>query len=140
MKRRSTLAKTSRQQIVWPRKWQTPVAAARCASSPGAGEPVSMLLRADAPDVRSAERGLVVLINTGRAAELPPPLDPLPPAAGAPFNEARPIEDGERDALLGPGEVKILAVTATMPVADRSAGPTTCIRGIALISAMSSII
>ena len=35
----------------------------------GAGEPVSMLLRADAPDVRSADRGLVVLINTGRAAE-----------------------------------------------------------------------
>ena len=86
----------------------------------GAGEPVSMLLRADAPDVRSADRGLVVLINTGRAAELPPPLDPLPPAAGAPFNEARPIEDGERDALLGPGEVKVLAVAGTAPVADRA--------------------
>ena len=86
----------------------------------GAGEPVSMLLRADAPDVRSADRGLVVLINTGRAAELPPPLDPLPPAAGASFGDTRPIEDGERDALLGPGEVKILAVTPTMPVADRA--------------------
>ena len=86
----------------------------------GAGEPVSMLLRADAPDVRSADHGLVVLINTGRTAELAPPLDPLPPAAGASFSDARPIEDSERDALLGPGEVKVLVVAGTAPVADRA--------------------
>ena len=86
----------------------------------GAGEPVSMLLRADAPDVRSADHGLVVLINTGRTAELAPPIDPLPPAAGASFSDARPVEDSERDALLGPGEVKVLVVAGTAPVADRA--------------------
>ena len=73
----------------------------------GAGAPVSMLLRTDAPDVREAERGVVILINTSRTAETPPPLDPLPPAAGAPFDGARPIEDGARDALLGAGEVRL---------------------------------
>ena len=31
-----------------------------------------------------------------------------------------PIEDGERDALLGPGEVKVLVVAGTAPVADRA--------------------
>ena len=49
----------------------------------GAGEPVSVLLRTDSPDVRTAERGMVTLINTGTSAEIPPPLDPLSPAAGA---------------------------------------------------------
>ncbi|MGB9367879.1 MAG: alpha-1,4-glucan--maltose-1-phosphate maltosyltransferase [Xanthobacteraceae bacterium] len=86
----------------------------------GGGEPVSMLLRADASDARSAERGIVVLINAGRAAETPPPLDPLPPAAGAPFSDARPIEEDQRDVLLGPGEVRLFAVARTTAVADRT--------------------
>ena len=54
----------------------------------GAGEPVSMLLRADAPDVRSADRGLVVLINTGRAAEL------RPAARSAPAGGGRAVQRG----------------------------------------------
>ena len=114
------MAKTSRQPIVWP----CDVADAACGGEmrnlTGAGEPVSMLLRADTPDVRSADHGLVVLINTGRAAELAPSLDPLPPAAGASLSDARPIEDSERDALLGPGKVKVLVVAGTAPVADRA--------------------
>jgi starch synthase (maltosyl-transferring) len=86
----------------------------------GAGEPISMLLRVDSHDARSAERGLVILINTGRAAEAMPLLDPLPPAAGAPFTRARPVEDGEHDALLGPGEVEVFAVVRTAAIADRA--------------------
>jgi starch synthase (maltosyl-transferring) len=86
----------------------------------GAGEPVSMLLRVDAPDVRSAERGIIVLINNGRAAETAPSLDPLPPSAGAPFGDPRAVEDGERETLLGPGEVRVSAVMRTAPVAERT--------------------
>src|ERR1044072_2950475 len=86
----------------------------------GAAEPVSILLRADAPDIRSAERGMVVLINTGRAAEALPPLDPLPPSAGASFSNAAPIEHEGRDALLAPGEIRLVAVARAAPVADRA--------------------
>ena len=85
-----------------------------------AGDTVSTLLRVNAPDVRDAERGIVVLINTGTAAETLPPLDPLPPSAGAPFDNAQPIEGGERDALLAPDDVKVIGVTRTQPIADRA--------------------
>jgi starch synthase (maltosyl-transferring) len=86
----------------------------------GAGDPLSILLRADAPDARDAERGVVVLINTGAAPETMPPLDPLSPAAGGAFDALKPIEDGQAEPLLAPGEVRLLEVTRTTPVADRA--------------------
>jgi starch synthase (maltosyl-transferring) len=85
-----------------------------------AGDPLSILLRADAPDARTAGRGLVVLINTGAVAQPLPPLDPLPPAAGAPFGTPRPRESGEPEALLEPGAVMVFGVTRTSPVAERA--------------------
>jgi len=85
----------------------------------GAGEAVSVLLRADSPDVRTAKRGVLTLINASTAAQIPPPLDPLPPAAGSSFDDLQPIESGERDGLLAPGEVRVLTVARTQPVADR---------------------
>jgi starch synthase (maltosyl-transferring) len=81
---------------------------------------VAALLRTDAADARSAERGLVVLINTGPPAQLPPCLDPLPPAAGLAFDDAQPIESGDRDAPLAPDEVRLIGVTRTNAVVERA--------------------
>jgi starch synthase (maltosyl-transferring) len=84
-----------------------------------AGDYLSVLLRTDSSDARTAERGLVVLINTGTTARLLPPLDPLPPTAGASFGAPRPLEGSEPEALLEPRAVTILGVTRTSPVAER---------------------
>jgi starch synthase (maltosyl-transferring) len=84
-----------------------------------AGEPLSILLRTDSPDARTAARGLVVLVNTSTAAQPLPPLDPLPPTAGASFEAPCPLEDSEPEALLEPGAITLFGVTRSSPVAQR---------------------
>jgi len=84
-----------------------------------AGDLLSVLLRADAPDTRTAERGLVVVVNTGSTAQPAPSLDPLPSTAGASFGTPRLLEGGEPEALLEPGAVTVLSVTRTTLVAER---------------------
>ncbi|HZY13120.1 MAG TPA: alpha-1,4-glucan--maltose-1-phosphate maltosyltransferase, partial [Beijerinckiaceae bacterium] len=63
---------------------------------------------------------IVTLINSSTAVQISPPLDPLSPAAGAAFDNLQPIESGEHAALLAPGEVRVLTVARTQPVADRA--------------------
>lgn len=77
-------------------------------------EAVTVLLRTDAADARSASCSAVVAFNadpfaTGR---LPSDLAILPPAAGAALGAS----NGGVSASLEPGEVRVLDVTPTRPV------------------------
>ena len=64
--------------------------------------------------------GVVVLVNTGDKPLGPPPADPLEAFAGGAFADPKPLGDGGIDAPLEPGEVRLLSVTRTKPVADRA--------------------
>jgi starch synthase (maltosyl-transferring) len=87
-------------------------------------DPVTALLRVDAPDVREASRAVLVLANPDitRAAPLGVPLAPLPPQAGAAFAEPEPIEAADLTAPMAPGEVRVLAYAPGVPVI-RATGP-----------------
>jgi starch synthase (maltosyl-transferring) len=89
----------------------------RSLSGPGAA--VMSLLQVNMADARTAERGIVVAINNESMPEQLPVLNPLPPAAGASFVDPTPLEAGDTDSMLSAGEVRVLAVTRTKPVADR---------------------
>ena len=85
----------------------------------GPGAPVSMLLQADAADVRASEEGILVLINNDDKPQPLPTTDTLPPAAGAAFGEMRLLDDAP-EPLLAAGEVRVMAVARSQPVADRT--------------------
>lgn len=88
----------------------------------GPGSPVTALLRADHADVRRAERAAVVLINPDPGQERAPALGlaPLAAAAGAAFDKPILLEGGNDPAApLQPGEVRVLLVERTRPVAPR---------------------
>ena len=85
--------------------------------------PVTVLLRADAPDVRQARSPIVVMINPDwqREHPLPVSLDPLPAAAGAGLAAEETIAaDHELNVLVG-GEVRILRARPTEPIKSRRA-------------------
>jgi starch synthase (maltosyl-transferring) len=86
----------------------------------GESDPVSALLRTDAPDMRQAERGVAVLVNTDLVAQLPPSLHSVSLMPGMPFDDGQPIESGKPGALLAPGEVRVLSVTRTNAVIERA--------------------
>jgi starch synthase (maltosyl-transferring) len=73
---------------------------------------VTALLRADAGDAREADEAVAVLINPDLRNEhaVTISLDPLPPAAGAPFVGPESVEEGEPATPLAPGEVRLLRV------------------------------
>ena len=85
----------------------------------GPGAPVSMLLQADAADVRASDEGILVLINNDDKPQPLPTTDTLPPAAGAAFGEIRLLDD-DPEPLLAAGEVRVMAVARSQPVADRT--------------------
>jgi starch synthase (maltosyl-transferring) len=83
--------------------------------------PVTALLRSDAPDVRQASQVVLVLANPdiGRTAALDLPLSPLPPQAGAAFAPPEPLDAPDAPDLaapMAPGEVRVLACVAAAPV------------------------
>jgi starch synthase (maltosyl-transferring) len=80
------------------------------------GDAVTALLRTNAPDIRLASRGVLVLLNPdlARSAAVDLPLSPLPPQAGAAFVVQGPAEG--HDAPMAPGEVRTLACASTEPV------------------------
>jgi starch synthase (maltosyl-transferring) len=77
---------------------------------------VTALLRSNAPDMRSASRAVLVLLNPDLThSRLPDlPLSPLPPQAGAAFALQGSVEAA--DAAMGPGELRTLAYAPTEPV------------------------
>jgi starch synthase (maltosyl-transferring) len=86
----------------------------------GAAGAATALLRTDRGDPRHAETGLVLIVNdtvtTTHALELP--LTPLPKTAGAAFEGVARMEgDGAADAPLQPGEVRLVRVARSKPVA-----------------------
>jgi starch synthase (maltosyl-transferring) len=80
------------------------------------------LLKADAADVRGAEHGVVVLINTDdrRPRPIPASLDPLDSEAGTALGHPQRLDGGVEHAPLAPGEVRIVSVERTQPVGDKS--------------------
>jgi starch synthase (maltosyl-transferring) len=92
----------------------------------GPGSPVTALIRFDAPDVRQARHGLVVLINPDltRLQEAEVAMDPVTPVAGGPFGDATCIDSaGDPVSPLGPGEVRVVHVKRLPPVAQRRRHP-----------------
>jgi starch synthase (maltosyl-transferring) len=85
----------------------------------GPGSSVSTILRADGDDIRFAEHGTLILINTDQSTHEPPSADPLPPFAGEAFAHPLPIEDNDLAAPLAPGEVRLVAVARTRSVENR---------------------
>jgi starch synthase (maltosyl-transferring) len=87
-------------------------------------QPVTVLLRSDASDVRQARSPIVVLINPDwqREHRLPVALDPLPPAAGASLAATETIAaDRDASAVLDGGEIRVLRAHSTEPVKSRRA-------------------
>ena len=90
-------------------------------------DPVTALLRIDAPDVRQASRAVVVLANPdiagGAPLDLPLGLSltPLPPQAGAAFAAPEPLDGSDMAAPLAPGEVRVLAYVPADPVMQPAA-------------------
>jgi len=85
-------------------------------------QPVTVLLRSDASDVRQARGPIVVMINPDwqREHSLPVALDPLPPAAGASLAAAETIAaDHDASAVLGGGEIRVLRARCTEPIKSR---------------------
>src|SRR5262249_24765549 len=76
----------------------------------GPASPTTALLRADASDMREADNAVAVVINPDLINPHPPSigLDPLPPAAGADFGRAEPLDGDGRDVPLAPGDVRLL--------------------------------
>lgn len=74
---------------------------------------VTAMLRADAPDIRLAQRALLVLLNpdTTRDAAPDAPLLPLPSAAGASFGRPAALNGGLMlDRPLAPNEVRMASL------------------------------
>jgi starch synthase (maltosyl-transferring) len=94
----------------------------------GPASRVTALLKANTADVRAADGGIVVLINSDdrRSHPVPIHLDPLEPQAGSPLGHPRALESNvpmapsDPMALLAPSEVRVLSVERTQPVVDRS--------------------
>ncbi|MGE0714943.1 MAG: alpha-1,4-glucan--maltose-1-phosphate maltosyltransferase [Alphaproteobacteria bacterium] len=79
----------------------------------------TVLVRADAGDIRAAGRVLVVLANPdrSRARDAKAFLEGLPPAAGAAFGRPVPFEEDRSTAPdLAPGEIRLLVAERTDPV------------------------
>ncbi|HEV2955971.1 MAG TPA: maltotransferase domain-containing protein, partial [Xanthobacteraceae bacterium] len=95
----------------------------RALTSPASA--VTAILRADTNDVREADEAVAVLINPDLTNERAPSftLDPLPPAAGAPFGGPDLFDEGAPAAPLAPGEVRLLLLRRSRAVkeADRQA-------------------
>jgi starch synthase (maltosyl-transferring) len=85
----------------------------------GPGPAVATILRADAPDMRAARHATLVLINSSATVQEPPTTNPLA-FAGAAFANPEPVEGGDVTAALAPHEVRIVSLTHTRAVADRS--------------------
>jgi len=87
--------------------------------------PVTALLRADADDARESGGALAILINPDLLNERMPQvaLDPLPPTAGVAFAHPERFDDGEPNAPLTPGEVRLVRVrrSADVKAPDRHA-------------------
>jgi starch synthase (maltosyl-transferring) len=87
------------------------------------GGPATTFIRFDAPDVRAASAGVVVLINPDltQPQALEVELDPVPPVAGGAFGDPRFLDgSGELDAPLAPAEVRLVHVKRACPVTQRS--------------------
>jgi starch synthase (maltosyl-transferring) len=87
-------------------------------------DPITALLRADAPDARAASSAVVVLANPDLARTVPLslPLSPLPPQAGAAFATPKPLCAADAAAPMAAGEVRVLVYTASEPVAQHAVG------------------
>jgi starch synthase (maltosyl-transferring) len=85
----------------------------------GPEQPVTILLRSDAGDVRKARSSVAVMINPDLEHEraLPFSLDPLPPAAGVDL-VAEEVIYGERaaSAVLNGGEIRIVRARRSTPI------------------------
>ncbi len=86
----------------------------------GSTNPVSALLLVNTADVRTADRGTVVVVNTTDQPQLFLPTDPLPPSAGAPFGNLQPLESADGPAQLGPGEVRTFTASRSKPISERT--------------------
>jgi starch synthase (maltosyl-transferring) len=75
----------------------------------GPGSPVTALLRADTPDVRAAQRAMVVLVNPNLSRSVPCiRLQPPPPEAGAAFGHLRGVNGtADPETPLAQGEVRL---------------------------------
>jgi starch synthase (maltosyl-transferring) len=81
---------------------------------------VLALLQLDAADARTAQRGRLVLLNNSQMSQAPPALDQLLPPAGGAFGNPQPLEDVPPDVPLAAGEVRIVTVARTKPIAERA--------------------
>ena len=81
----------------------------------GSGAPVTALLRADAPDVRTAREALLVLVNTTAEPQPLPPGSELLPAAGADFAAFA----GLTGEPLAAGEVRLLRASRAEAIVSR---------------------
>ena len=79
----------------------------------GPDDQVTALLRCDAPDVRVAHHGVVVLVNPDpKLSRTAPRVDPTLPTAGAAFGGAKClVGDGDPHAPIRGGEVRIIHVS-----------------------------
>jgi starch synthase (maltosyl-transferring) len=92
----------------------------------GAGSPVTALVRLDAPDVRHARHGLVVLINPDltRAQEPEIAIDPIDSVAGGAFGDAACVDGaGDPCSPLQPGDVRLVHVKRLGPVTQSRRRP-----------------
>jgi starch synthase (maltosyl-transferring) len=83
---------------------------------------VAAHLIADAADVRAAEQALVLVVNMDHHQTRPVtiPLDPPSAAAGAAFTSPQTIDGTDLNAPLESGETRLVAVTRTRPVRERT--------------------
>jgi starch synthase (maltosyl-transferring) len=95
-------------------------AAGEMRSLSGPGSAVSVLLQVDTADARTADRGVVVVINTDQKPRPFVMTEALPPAAGAPFGSPQSLEDEDHDTSLAAGEVRLFSVTRSKPVSERA--------------------
>lgn len=79
-------------------------------------DPVTVLLRSDAPRTRDASHAVAVLVNPDfqHARPIGIPIAPLPPCAGAAFDLVH--ASGDADAPMAPGEVRVLCYAPTQRV------------------------
>lgn len=82
---------------------------------------VTLLLRVDAPDVRSAAAGIAIALNTDlvQARALPLDLAILPPSAGLAIGGQGDGHDAPAGKVLQPGEVRITDVAPRPPIVRR---------------------
>ena len=62
----------------------------------------------------------LVLLNSSFEHQPPPAMDPAPSIAGAAFADPDALENVDPTVPLAPGEVRLVALTRTQAVADRS--------------------